>query len=107
MILGNAASQEWNICTADPRIIRKMAKQGYKPDVRENPWGYISFTVPFDRVRIARAEKRKLPEGHSFLKRTRNSVVSENQNPSSVPKRSPDAILAETTAKKRREEATA
>ncbi len=60
IINGNAASQSWDVCTADPRIIRRMEKQGYKPDERENPWGYVSFTVPFDRVRILRPEKRKL-----------------------------------------------
>ncbi len=30
------------------------------PDERENPWGYVSFTVPFDRVKILKPEKRKL-----------------------------------------------
>ncbi len=55
----NAASKAWDVCTADPRIIRLMERQGYKPDQRPNPWGYVSFTVPFDRVRILRREKRK------------------------------------------------
>ncbi len=64
IIRGNAAIRQWEICTADPLIIRKMAKQGYKRDERENPWGYVSFTVPFDRIKIARAEKRKMSEAH-------------------------------------------
>jgi hypothetical protein len=59
VILGNAASQTWDICTADPRIIRKLEKQGYKPDDRPNPWGYVSFTLPLDRVKIAKAERRR------------------------------------------------
>ncbi|HTY61832.1 MAG TPA: hypothetical protein VMG30_06210 [Acidobacteriota bacterium] len=59
IIRGNASSKKWDICTADPRMIRKMEKQGYTLDQRENPWGYVSFTVPFDRVKIMKAEKRK------------------------------------------------
>jgi hypothetical protein len=59
IILGSAASRTWDICTADPRIIRKMKMQGYKPDNKTNPWGYASFTLPFEKVRIVKAEKRK------------------------------------------------
>jgi very-short-patch-repair endonuclease len=40
IIRGNAASKTWEVVTADPRIVRKMEKQGYKPDDRKNPWGY-------------------------------------------------------------------
>jgi hypothetical protein len=80
VILGNAASMTWDFVTADPKMIRKLQRQGYTPDSRRNPLGYVSFTIPFDRVRIAKAEKRKLPEGHSFLKRTRNSVGFSTQN---------------------------
>ncbi len=59
IIWGNAGSQTWDVCTADPRIIRRMEKQGYRPDTQTNPWGYVSFTVPFDRMKIAKAEKSK------------------------------------------------
>ncbi len=64
IIRTSAADQTWEIVTADPRIIRKMAKQGYQPDARENPWGYVSFTVPYSRVKIMRAEKRQISEKH-------------------------------------------
>jgi hypothetical protein len=60
IIRGSAADQTWEVVTADPRIIRKMEKQGYKPDPRNNPAEYVSFTVPFGRIKILRAEKRKL-----------------------------------------------
>jgi hypothetical protein len=77
VIRGDAASQEWEIVTADPRIIRRMERQGYKPDIRTNPWGYVSFTISFDRIRIARAEKRK-PTGRPFQsKPLADSHVSE------------------------------
>ncbi len=62
VINGNVASQTWDLITADPRIIRRMEKQGYTPDQRQNPWGFVSFTVPFDRLRILRREKRRMSE---------------------------------------------
>ena len=84
IIRGSAGSRAWEVVTGDARIIRYMAKQGYSPDDRPNPWGYISFAIPSDKVRIGKAGKRKLPEGHSFLKRTRNSVASGDQNPTAM-----------------------
>jgi len=63
VIRGNAASHEWEIVTADPKIIRLMARRGYQQDQRENPWGYVSFIIPFDRVKVLRPEKRKMTEG--------------------------------------------
>jgi hypothetical protein len=57
VILDNAASREWNNCTADPRIIPRMEKQSYNHAERANPRRYASFHVPFGRVRIARAKK--------------------------------------------------
>ncbi len=74
IIKGNAASRTWDVCTADPRIIRRMEKQGYKPDERENPWGYVSFAVPFDRVRILRPEKRAM----SAERKQRQSEILSN-----------------------------
>ncbi len=62
VINGNVASQTWDLITADPRIIRRMEKQGYTPDQRQNPWGFVSFPVPFDRLRILRREKRRMSE---------------------------------------------
>ncbi len=82
IIKGNAASREWEVVTADPRIIRRMAKQGYKPDERENPWGYVSFTVPFDRIGIRKAEKRKAT-GKPF-QRAANSRVPASQDSSGM-----------------------
>jgi hypothetical protein len=53
----HAGSPEWEIVTADPRIIRQLEKKGFKPDDRWNPWGYVSFTLPYDKIRIMRREK--------------------------------------------------
>jgi hypothetical protein len=69
IIRGNAASKTWEVLTADPRIARRMERQGYQPDPRKNPWGYVSFTVPFDRIKILKAEKRKL-SGIALIKQT-------------------------------------
>ncbi len=81
VINGNAASQEWEICTADPRIIRRLKRQGYKPDERENPWGYVSFIVPFDRVRILRPEKRRTGFAVKRPVALHSGAVSGSQNP--------------------------
>jgi len=76
IIRGSAASREWEVCTADPKMIRRMHRQGYIPEARPNPWGYVSFTVPFNRIAIRKAEKRKVTgkpfSGHA------NSHASEN-----------------------------
>jgi hypothetical protein len=58
-IIGNAASHEWDVCTADPKMIRKFKRQGYTPEARKNPWGYVSFKVPFRRLTVRKAEPQK------------------------------------------------
>src|SRR4030095_2177668 len=64
IIRASAADRTWDIITADPRVTRRLQKKGYKPDDRKNPWGYVSFTVPFDRVKFLKAKKRKLSREH-------------------------------------------
>jgi hypothetical protein len=81
VILGNAAGKTWDICTADPRMIRRLEKQGYKPDDRPNFWGYVSFTLPLDRVKIAKAEKRKASGRPFASQKAANSRVGVNQSP--------------------------
>jgi hypothetical protein len=83
VILGNAAGATWDVCTADPRIIRKLERQGFKADNRPNPWGYISFTVPFDRIRIAPARKRT-PTGKPFQRHANTRVESDQNLPAMV-----------------------
>jgi hypothetical protein len=73
VIRGNAAAKTWEVVTADPRIKRRMEKQGYKPDSRRNPAEYLSYTVSFSRVRILRAEKRKL-SGIALINATKGQV---------------------------------
>ncbi len=57
----SAADQEWDICTADPRMIHHLEKQGYSsvPDHQlSDP--YVAFRIPFRSLRARKAEKRKL-----------------------------------------------
>jgi hypothetical protein len=77
IIRSNAASKTWEVVTADPRIIRKMDKQGYHKDERRNPAEYVSYTIPFDRIRILKAEKRKVT-GRPFAKRTEDPTDPAN-----------------------------
>ena len=79
IIRGNAASKEWEIVTADPRTIRRMERQGYKPDDRPDPWGYVSFTLPFDRIAIRKAEKRKTGFAVKKAVALHSGVVSGSQ----------------------------
>jgi len=80
IIKSNAASQEWEIVTADPRTIRRMEKLGYEPDDRQNPWGYVSFTLPFDRIAIRKAVKRKTGFALKKSVALHSGAISESQN---------------------------
>jgi hypothetical protein len=78
IIRGSAGAKTWEVVTADPRIKRRMETQGYQPDPRKNPWGYVSYTVPFSRVRILRAEKRKMSETELAMRREHMKRVRES-----------------------------
>jgi hypothetical protein len=58
IIRSSAADQEWDICTADPRIIRKLEKRGYQKEDRRNPTPYVSFRIPFKRLSFLSAAER-------------------------------------------------
>jgi hypothetical protein len=73
-VWGNAASDEWEIYTADPKDIRRMDKLGY-PVVERDEFG-ARYRVPRRAIRFGRLEKRK-PTGAAL---TRNA--DKLQNPS-------------------------
>jgi len=52
----SAADQEWDVCTADPRFIRYLKRQGYEPEPDYQLGDYLSCRVPFRRLRIRRLE---------------------------------------------------
>ena len=84
IIRTSAADKEWEIISADPRTIRRMEKQGYKPDDRSNPWGYLSDTVPLDRIAIRKAEKRRTGFALNATKKltaVHSGAVSTDQSP--------------------------
>jgi len=58
----SAADKQWDIMTADSKMINKLTKRGYKPTERTNPWGYVSFCIDYDRVRIGPAIRVKKPK---------------------------------------------
>lgn len=56
----SAAGREWDICTADPRFIRYLMKRGYLPEPdHQLSDPYMSFKVPFERLRFLKREKRQ------------------------------------------------
>ena len=74
IIRGCAGKQEWIIYTADPRIIRKFKKLGYKVD-QEDQYGGIWVTVPFRVVRFGRLEKRIMSEDQKAKIRHRLKLI--------------------------------
>jgi len=67
VIRSSAADKEWDVCTADPRFIRYLMKQGYAPEPdHQLSDPYMAFTVPFNRLRLLKHEKRSTTKG-SFL----------------------------------------
>jgi len=69
----SASDRQWDIMTADVRIINKLTKRGYKQTADKNPWGYVSFKIDFDRVRFGPAVRQKRPNA---FRRTTVEAVS-------------------------------
>jgi hypothetical protein len=91
IIRSNAASKTWEVVTADPRIMRRMERQGYQADPRKNPWGYVSFTIPFDRVKILKPKPKlteqqlaNLAKGNRFVS-TRGDSLDEKESKDPIP----------------------
>ena len=54
VIRSSAADQEWDVCTADPRFIRYLKRQGYEPGPDHQFPDHMSCKVPFRKLRIRR-----------------------------------------------------
>ena len=79
VIHSSAADKEWDVCTADPRFIRYLMKQGYVPESdHQFSDPYMAFTVPFNRLRLLKREKRKAPEGLLRFHRANKETVSSS-----------------------------
>ncbi len=55
----SAADSEWDVCTADPRFIRYLKRQGYEPGPDHQFPGHMSCKVPFRKLRIRRIAELK------------------------------------------------
>jgi hypothetical protein len=55
----SAADQEWDVCTADPRMIRYLTKRSWtrQPDYQDST--FLFCRLPFAKLRVLRPEKRK------------------------------------------------
>jgi hypothetical protein len=69
----SAADREWDIVSADLRIINKLKKRGYIPMQDETPWGYTRFVMDFDRLRIGPAVRIKSKARKAILAATTES----------------------------------
>ena len=52
----SAADQDWDICTADPRFVRYLKRQGYEPAPDYQFGGHMSCRVPFRKLRFGKRE---------------------------------------------------
>ena len=50
----SAADQEWDVCTADPRFIRYLKRQGYEPEPDYQLGDYLSCRIPYRKRRISK-----------------------------------------------------
>jgi hypothetical protein len=75
-IRASAADEEWEICSADPRFIRYLKRQGYEPVSDNQLSGFVRFQVPFKKLRIRKREIKVTDEQRAGLaKRTKFNVV--------------------------------
>ena len=63
-VIDNAGEQEWVYSTFGSyggvnRGGLWIGLHRTKPGARPNPWGYVSFTLPFEKVKIGKPGKRK------------------------------------------------
>ena len=72
----SAADGEWDICSADPRFIRYLKRQGYEPVPDHQLSGFVKFRVPFEKLRIRKREiKVSEAQRAGLAKRTKFNVV--------------------------------
>ena len=55
----SAADQEFDVCTADPKVIRYLRRQGYHPEPDYQFPDHMSCKVPFRKLRIRRIAELK------------------------------------------------
>lgn len=54
MIRSSAADQEWDVITADPRMVRYLKRQGWELKTDHQIPAPVSYKVPFRKLRIGR-----------------------------------------------------
>jgi hypothetical protein len=54
VIRSSAADQEWDVCTADPRVIRYLKRQGYEPEPDYQLRDHLSCRIPYRKLRISK-----------------------------------------------------
>ena len=50
----SAADQDWDICTADPRFVRYLKRQGYEPAPDYQGRDYLSCRIPYRKLRLSK-----------------------------------------------------
>jgi hypothetical protein len=62
IIRSPTADQEWDICTADPRTICCLIRQGYALDSDcQLSHPFIQVKIPFEKLRITKRDGGRFP----------------------------------------------
>jgi len=87
VIRSSAADSEWDICSADPKFIRYLKRQGYEPVPDHQLSDYLSCKVPISKVRLAKRDAKLtakqravLARGVKFNKENRRSARDKTEN---------------------------
>lgn len=75
VLINNAASKEWQLSSSDPKIVRKLERQGWVAISEIKDWHEKTFRLPFSRIGIRRPVTDKERErGKQALK---NNTANE------------------------------
>lgn len=82
VVLGNAASREWIVTTADTRIINRLKKRGWTPQELGSGC-YFRFILPFSMVSFRSNRPTRI---NSESKRLQGLRLSGRQKEKAIPR---------------------
>lgn len=84
VIGGSAADQEWDVCTANPRFIRYLKRQGYEPAPDYQLGDHLSCRISYRRLRISKKagltaeQKARLAFQLKMVSRNRDAATAKS-----------------------------
>ena len=80
----SAADRERGACTADPRFIRYLKRQGYEPEPDYQLGDYLSCRIPYRKLRISKKagltaeQKARLAIQLKMVSRNRDAATAKS-----------------------------